>query len=69
MRSIFSVLYLLGDRYEEEPRSRRSGQKLDDINDWDSGGGPKNIAQEAIGKVKDLINRARGFDEPPEPYE
>ena len=66
----------IGDRYDEEPQSysssspaavteaaRREG-KLDDIEEWDTG--RKNIAQEAVGKVKDFVNRMKGFDEPPD---
>lgn len=44
----------LGDRYDEEPSKRG----LDEIDDFDTG--HKNIAEEAVGKVKDLVNRVRG---------
>ena len=62
-----------GDRYDEDygrtangaPRSGNKGGTLDDIEEWDRGS-KKSVAQEAIGKVKDLWNRTRGFDEPPE---
>ncbi len=54
---------LSGDRYEEEPQRIRRG-KLDEIEEWDKGN--KNIAEEAIGKVKDFINKARGIDDPPD---
>jgi hypothetical protein len=37
---------------------------LDEIEDWHTG--RKSVAEEAIGKVKDLFNKARGFDEPPD---
>ena len=46
--------YYLGDRYDEAPRRRG----LDEIDDFDTG--HKNIAEEAVGKVKDLVNRVRG---------
>ena len=61
---------VLGDRYDEEPsryddipRDRSRGQ-LNDIDEWNDG--RKNIAEEALGKVKDFWNKARGFDEPPD---
>ena len=65
-----------GDRYnDEEPpslsaisstRSMSAGgrKQLDDIDEWDRG--RKNVAQEAIGKVKDFVNRMKGFDEAPD---
>ena len=63
-------LSFLGDRYDEEPsryddipRDRSRGQ-LNDIDEWNDG--RKNIAEEALGKVKDFWNKARGFDEPPD---
>ena len=46
--------YYLGDRYDEAPKRRG----LDEIDDFDTG--HKNIAEEAVGKVKDLVNRVRG---------
>jgi hypothetical protein len=45
--------YYLGDRYDEAPKRRG----LDEIDDFDTG--HKNIAEEAVGKVKDLVNRVR----------
>ena len=63
-------LTFLDDRYDEEPsryddipRDRSRGQ-LNDIDEWNDG--RKNIAEEALGKVKDFWNKARGFDEPPD---
>ena len=62
---IVMVIWLTGDRYDDEPRpSTKSRGRLDDIDDWETGN--KSIAQEAIGKVKDFISKARGFDEPPD---
>lgn len=57
------------DRYEEEPHNNYNNtatrkSRLDEIDDWNTG--KKSVAEEAIGKVKDLINKARGFDEPPD---
>lgn len=50
------------DRYDEEPsytrKSSSSGNKLDEIDDWDNG--KKTIAGEAVDKVKDLWNRVHG---------
>lgn len=46
------------DRYDEQPK--KGG--LDDIDDFDSG--HKNIAEEAVDKVKDLVNRVRGRQGP-----
>ena len=56
-----------GDRYEEEPSHRRnSGPKLDDIDEWDKNNRSRSVAQEAIGKVKELWNKTKGFDEAPD---
>jgi len=70
----YVVLVLLsrhpGDRYEEEPQNNhnstttKKSSRLDEIEDWNTG--RKSVAEEAIGKVKDFINKARGFDEAPD---
>ena len=67
------LAFIPGDRYGEEPRnysrgperSSGGGERLDEIEDWDRGS-KKNIATETIGKVKDFVNRMKGFDEPPD---
>ena len=42
--------------------------RLEEIDDWDNGGLslPKSIAEEAIGKVKDLIQRAKLSNDTPD---
>ena len=37
---------------------------MDEIDEWDKG--KKNIVQESFGKVKEFINKAKGFDETPD---
>lgn len=56
------------DRFDEEPRhygssgvSGYGSSHMSNIDDWDSG--RKSVAEEVIGKAKDLWNRARGFAE------
>jgi len=55
-----------GDRYSEEPTSYKSKAEgnLDEIDDWDKG--KKSVAQEVLGKAKEIWNKTRGFDEPPD---
>ena len=63
-----------GDRYDDDPAPRRSvtsgsgggsagggGGRLDEIDDWNNG--KKNMVGETIGKVKDFVNRMKGFDD------
>lgn len=54
------------DRYSEEPTSYKSKAEgnLDEIDDWDKG--KKSVAQEVLGKAKEIWNKTRGFDEPPD---
>ncbi|KAL3863336.1 hypothetical protein ACJMK2_005096 [Sinanodonta woodiana] len=47
--------YRYSDRYDEEPRKR---EQLDEIDEWNNG--KKSVVDEAVGKVKDLWNRAHG---------
>ena len=46
----------VGDRYDENPR--KTGNRLDEIDDWNDG--KKSVVEDAVGKVKDLWNRAHG---------
>ena len=61
------LLFITGDfgsdRYDDEPKKNRG--RLEEIDDWDRGS-KKSVAEEALGKVKELWNRTRGFDEPPD---
>jgi len=55
------------DRYDDEApkKSVNRAGSLQEIDDWDRGS-KKSVAEEAMGKVKELWNRTRGFDEPPD---
>ena len=59
----------LGDRYEEEPSKREvsksGGSQMEEIEDWDSGN-RKSKAQEVLGKVREVWNRRRSFEEAPD---
>jgi hypothetical protein len=59
----------VGDSYDDgaygSNTSSKKQETLGEIDHWESGG-PKNIIEEGFDKVKEIINKARGFDEPPE---
>lgn len=60
--------YRYSDTYDENPSwsaPKKTQGQLGEIDNWESGG-PKNIIEEGFGKVKDIISKARGLDEPPE---
>ena len=64
-----SYNFVVGDRYDEEPRGYRdrvANSKLDEIDDWDNG--RKSVVSEAIDKAKDLWNRAQGRQYPDDTY-
>lgn len=56
------MIVVLGDRYDEYPR--KSESRLGEIDDWNDG--KKSVVDEAVGKVKDLWNKAHGRTAPDE---
>lgn len=66
MHSIYVNGCTTGDNYEvEQYKQQPKSDGLEDIDEWDRGA-KKSVAEEAISKVKDLWNKTRGFDDPPD---
>ena len=60
------MFLLLGDRYGEDPKPNNNysdkQSELDEIDEWDNG--KKSVAQEVLGKAKEIWNKTTGgYDE------